>query len=41
MYVIWQLSWQNAPVKLYVITDVLIVSVTFEVVRLHSGTFSQ
>jgi hypothetical protein len=27
---IWQLSWQNALVKLYLITDVLIVPVTCE-----------
>ena len=30
IYMIWQLSWQNAPVKLYVITDVPIVPVTCE-----------
>jgi len=29
-YMIWQSSWQNAPVKLYVITVVLKVSVASE-----------
>jgi len=27
---IWQLSWQNPPVKLYLVTDVPIVPVTCE-----------
>jgi hypothetical protein len=29
-YMIWQLSWQNVPVKLCLVTDVLIVPVTCE-----------